>query len=102
MSFHVGQHVVCVDDVWHDIDPLHPNPDDLIDRPIAGHVYTVREIIRSVADASIRLHEIRNEPLYYADGYNEAAFFCCRFRPLNESRLDIFRAHLAPLTKVPA
>ena len=95
--WHVGMKVVCVDDVWRYIDPARPDPDDFIERPVAGHVYTIREVVGG-EEPAVLLQEIRNQPLHYVNGIAEASFFCRRFRPVQTRKTDIsiFTAMLSP------
>lgn len=86
--WHIGQRVVCVDDKGF-------NEKGLI-YPIKGKVYTIREV-KYYPDGdfySFRLEEIVNQPKEYKQGYGEKAFREFRFKPLDEKRLDIFRAML--------
>lgn len=96
MSFHPGQRVVCVDDIGQ-------KP---ICTVVKGRVYTVAEYF--VTDwrfdrpdmPAIRLEEF----VYPVSPLGSAAHSATRFRPLDESRLDVFRAHLVtpPKQKVKA
>lgn len=87
--FHIGQRVVCVDDKGL----------------TAGRVYTVREVTVSPIDNSeaIRLIEIIR-PIGPGDGGNEPPYRFFRFRPVDETRLEVFRAMLVtpPRELVPA
>lgn len=91
--FQVGQHVICVDDSDCNIRFGEKSPKK-------GSVYTVRELTFFSGAPGLRLEEIVNAPLKYADGFGEATFFAWRFRPLSSDRLSIFRQHLAPIDKV--
>ena len=87
--FHVGQHVVCVDDQWRD---RHKR--GLLKK---GSVYTVMgwSTVQSFYYGSeidtygALLDEVKNpiEP----DSVVDIGFAAHRFRPLQDSRLDIFR-----------
>ena len=101
MSFHVGQHVVCIWDAWG---RSHPKLAGVV-WPVKGQVYTVREIrlieSREVTGLALWFMEISNPVVKFKNVAEpmEVGFAARRFRPLNESRLDIFRAHLAPSPK---
>ena len=90
MNFHVGQKVVCVDDVF-------PFGSEL-NCPVNGCVYTIRDFEYSDGGANgMRLDEIVNEPRAYVDGFVEVAFFLHRFRPVRTTDISIFTAMLAPI-----
>lgn len=93
MSFHVGQHVICVDDKFG----LTALP---IAVPKKGVVYTVREVIPEDkwGPSTLRLHEVVNPLRAYAEGLCENSWDARAFRPLSSDRLSIFRQHLAPLS----
>jgi len=98
MSFHVGQLVMQKGDLEWDREPH-------ICVPRCGVVYTIRSIeaaLDGTDDLFLALEEIRNPPEQYADEFGEPVWFADEFRPLSESRLAIFRQHLAPSPKVEA
>lgn len=90
MSFYPGQHVVCVDDTEQS------SPQSVGIKPvIKGTVYTVRDFLNATpwgGDLGVRLGEIIN-PLHPKWGC-EYGYLISRFRPLKDSRLDVFRQHL--------
>lgn len=98
MSFHVGQIVLCVVQ-------FVPLGHALV-LPIKGRVYTVRGLTYSRSLAlcgapklhGLFLEEIVNKPIATLDGLAEIAFQAEGFRPLDDSRLAVFRQHLAPIT----
>lgn len=99
MSFHIGQLVVCVDDTlrppryqgagfeWrYDLNGL-----------TRGTIYTIRDFEHRVPyEGDIRLVEIVRPICSF--GF-EAAYRIDRFRPLDDTKLSIFRDMLAPLGK---
>lgn len=85
--FHVGMRVVCVDVSRMDCS-------DGTIGPVKGVVYTVRNFRQHDA---IRLVEIVNVAMRYADGFNECGFKLHRFRPAHENRMDELRSLLAPV-----
>jgi hypothetical protein len=68
--------------------------------PVLYGIYTIREIEIVSGRPVIRLHEIKNEKRMYNFGgvpkFAEVAFGAYAFRPLDESKLDQFRALLNP------
>lgn len=93
-GFHVGQRVVCVDDI-----KANSKPSTILTK---GRVYTVRRVISAwpywpickfQSGQGIWLQEITRE--VDRDG-REHPFNAERFRPLDERRLDVFRRLLAP------
>ena len=89
--FHVGQLVVCVNDTYptnHLLGEIYP---------VRGVVYTIRELPYRNNLHGLLLVEIVNEPRLYSDAFAEKAFDIRRFRPVVETRLDVFREMLAPV-----
>ena len=97
MRFHIGQLVMCL---------RAPTPSSFNEAiPKIGHVYTVRGYGRGFDDseAGIFLCEIQNEPQNYLQGFQEVDFRIGNFRPLDDSRLQIFREMLvSPRKRVAA
>ncbi|MGN6768504.1 MAG: hypothetical protein ACTHJQ_01455 [Rhizobiaceae bacterium] len=93
-DWHAGMRVVCVR-----TQEVERARDEGVILPTIGRVYTIRDIEPSDGwtGVCIRLNEIRNKP-HFEDGL-EPSFYHGWFRPLDESSLDIFRAHLAPSPK---
>lgn len=86
--FHVGQHVVCVKrGKWKREDLLGET------HPHYGQVFTVRAIDYRGGRAVLRFEEIRNPAMRRGpDGSPaEVKYWASRFRPLQDSCLDIFR-----------
>lgn len=92
MTFHVGQRVVCVEAHWW---PNCAQP------PVKGRVYTVRNIPLDppTNTLGLRFEELFNPHVDALGG--EWGFKAHYFRPLDERRLDVFRAMLAPKPKQP-
>lgn len=86
--WHIGQRVVCVDDSNWD--------DSKVNRPIKGIVYTIRSIESFELENvfAFLLNEVINQPEQYRNGYSEKFFKEHRFRPIDEKRIDMFRAML--------
>lgn len=108
MSFHVGQHVVCVDDT-PDVGRRKRYFFGLFRRFVPTRKTLVRGKVYRIIwfgygtefDSGATVAAVRVDGIYYPINQAHPA---SRFRPLDESRLDIFRAHLAPSPKqkVPA
>lgn len=78
MTFRIGQKVVCIHD-------FRPQPDEV--HPVRGSVYTVRDcFLLAFFDNlfAVRLEEIVNARMMYANGFDEVAFLSIRFRPLTD------------------
>lgn len=82
MSFHVGQKVVCVDDVYESRNwKFIPN------RPVKNGIYHIRDIRESYYGIGFLLREIVNPPHPFGlwdHGGREGIFPSWRFRPLQE------------------
>lgn len=66
--------------------------------PKKGEVVTVRAVNVWPASIKLRFEEHWNEQLR-REGDIEPGFSASWFRPLSETRLDIFRQHLAPVDR---
>lgn len=87
--WHIGQRVVCIDDVF---DERFVRIADGL--PIKGMVYTIRTIREIDGEIGFLLHEIKNKEFQFLNAYGEQGFLSKRFKPLDEKRIDIFRAML--------
>lgn len=98
MSFHVGQRVVCVDAEWPTSgkSPLSKGTVYTVTKCFVGHYYNGGAFPTGQIGELVELAETSN-PSDDARGFKVS-----RFRPLDESRLDIFRAMLVSPPKVPA
>lgn len=87
--FKVGQKVVCVDDT-----DMHLHRDDV--GPCDGDVLTIRAIRPQdeYGDVSFLFEEIQNRPRLHTEGVTEVSFLCHRFRPVQETGMEMLRAIL--------
>lgn len=92
MTFHVGQRVVCVDDANWRKKWIAKCPN----RPIAGSVYTIREIRQKPNSLGFLLMEITNRPRKFRLGRLEPCFYAHRFRPVRDTDISIFTSMLSP------
>ena len=100
-NFHVGQKVVCIDDLERD--EMIPGVSFIgdLDGLRKGSVYTIRSVFFSpvFGEPLVRLNEIQRLPLCRIGGFKfEGGYDPSRFRPVAERRTDIsiFRAMLEP------
>lgn len=84
MAFEVGQRVVCIAD-------RPTNDDGLPNFVVKGHIYTIRGVGTFKGNHGVWLEELANPKTKGSWGCRERGFGVGRFRPVNESRLDIFR-----------
>lgn len=95
--FHVGQHVVCVDDRVgvFDVPGVAYNDERGLDGLRRGVVYTIRAVgddgVPSLSKATVWLAEIQRPP---SKGWGETGYAAERFRPVDETKLAIFKAML--------
>lgn len=82
----VGDKVVCVCD-GSDL-PCVPFGDAV---PVAGEIYTIREIEVGLEDGEVYLmfQEIRNDPRWCLDGFGEVCFHNEDSRPVEPRKTDI-------------
>ena len=91
MGFHVGQLVVCVDDA--------PCQLSGVIALVRGRIYAIRGLYHVSDQTGLLLAGVPRFPPDNPDG-SERAWVSTRFRPLDESRLSIFREMLVtPPTK---
>ena len=82
--FHIGQKVVCIQDVWVSGEPTQEPPG--IIKPSVGDVLTIREMVRQDGVLYFKFAEIHNKPF---GGYLETVFEAIGFRPVVEKKTDI-------------
>lgn len=103
MEYHLGQLVACIDD---NLKFTGHCPDGMT-LPRKGQVYRVRtrEFFRVPSGGALlflRFDEIHNPEYPSIIGPYEPVFDARAFKPLDNSRLAIFRRHVAPVDQVPA
>ncbi|TJV51126.1 MAG: hypothetical protein E5Y01_16185 [Mesorhizobium sp.] len=99
-----GSLVVCVFNKFVDLSGIAPRG---VVMPRTGTVYTVRDFDPMAAKygttrAYIHLVEIVNRPWDTRWGVHEPSFDLAAFKPVDDSRLEIFRKMLTPVDRVPA
>jgi hypothetical protein len=109
MSFHVGQHVVCID-MTPRLDGLDPRyPDTVV--PVLGGTYTVRDVFDAGpygydAEAGILLVEVVNPVRPYISKCGpvecEQFWLAFRFRPVCRTNIEVFEKMLVPVPQEPA
>lgn len=89
----VGQRVVCIDDSFLSSVDTYLKKIGYVN-PKKYDILTIREIRSDAKAIGILFKEIRNPAVSTTGGFIEVAFRSERFKPLDESRLDVFRAML--------
>jgi len=95
---HVGAKMVCVCSDWTEAErQLYSN----VAFPAENGVYTIREVTATYTpgEIGVRLVEISNPVILWADGVGEPAFAVERFRPLITIEDDI-ATHFSALLNV--
>lgn len=97
-DFEVGKRVVCIIDQNKYIVSV---PNAIL--PKKGHIYTIRSQLAKGRELGVHLVEIVHPPAQWLDGFYEPYFIDARyfFRPIDETRIDQFRAMLHNLPKLP-
>ena len=72
-----------------------------INNPEHGKIYTIRENMVRDERLGLLFVEIVNKPQLWDDGIYEPCFNAIYFRPVDETRLDVFRSMLTNLPKLP-
>jgi hypothetical protein len=97
-DWHLGQRCVCIRDFSGEA-RAYPAK---VSWPVKDQILTIRGIDKRISNRGsevlgLLFEEITNPILLLSDGTTrEPAFGDWDFRPLDESRLDQFRAHLNP------
>lgn len=88
-NFHVGQHVVLIDNDWRPKPGIHSHYYKNLVVPSKGVVYTVRalEIVPS-GTLVLLLVEIVNPLKKFKQGWLEPPFRASRFRPLQKLKVE--------------
>lgn len=84
MNWYIGQKIVCVNDEWEAEEGV---PVGLVQDPIRGNIYTIRDIdTHQEDDIGFRLEEIINPPFEdFETTFNEKAF-----KPVRTTSISIF------------
>lgn len=96
-GYEIGKRVVCICDPWY-LD-RHDYRRGIAKFPKKGGVYTIRahRMSRYGEGLGLLLVEIVNPKNQYLGGFMEVSFLARRFKPLDETRLDVFRSLLTPI-----
>lgn len=94
-----GTRVVCINDKFLPAE-IYWTPH----LPVKGKVYTVRNVGDYAKGVGVTLVEIINQPIpvVRTDGtifHMEPVFHQARFKPLDDSALDVFRSHLIDISE---
>lgn len=81
MTFYVGQEVECIGD----FSPRY----GVMNVPIKGNVYKIRDIVCISENVGFHLVEISNPVVQFNDAYTEGSFQDKRFRPLVKKTTSI-------------
>ena len=85
--FHVGQQIVCINDIGPSLPAGHAHP-------VRGCVYTIRDIIDCGDRVCLTLEEIVN-PIRRSG--RELCFKSRRFRPVKPTSIEVFHQLLSPI-----
>ncbi|PZO78466.1 MAG: hypothetical protein DI629_12275 [Mesorhizobium amorphae] len=94
-DFRPGMRVVCVD-----ADPLPDTDWYCGEEPQVGAIYTLDHVFTDTdGELVVLLKELHRSLEAMLEWGADIAYLACRFRPLDETRLDVFRALLNPAPK---
>jgi hypothetical protein len=99
MSFHVGQQVVCVNDVFS---PREYWRAALSGFPQLHGIYTIRHMREAHGLLGLCFDEIVSPPAEFSEGFVEPAFNSKNFRPVKATSIEVFARLLAPADLVDA
>jgi hypothetical protein len=101
--FHVGQLVVCVDDILSNVVSPHLGspPGKLLEK---GRIYTVRKVGPAIRFIDYRTRKfVHDTPVWLEEvvrsqgKWHDEPFGGVRFRPVDERKIEIFTKMLAPV-----
>lgn len=92
MSFHIGQQVVCISDVFS---PCPYWRAAVRAFPRRHGIYTIRHMREAHGLLGLCFHEIMSPPADFAEGFVEPAFNSKNFRPVKPTSIAIFDKLLA-------
>src|SRR5437016_2517337 len=88
MNLHVGQQVVCINDVFS---PCKYWRSRVSAFPVLHGIYTIRNIREAHGLIGLCFYEIRSAYGHFAEGYVEPAFNSRNFRPVKRTSIAIFK-----------
>jgi hypothetical protein len=98
MSLHVGQQVVCINDVFS---PCQYWRRALTALPKLHTIYTIRHIREAHGLIGLCFYEIVSPRAHFSEGHVEPAFNSKNFRPVKRTSIDVFEELLAPAPTAP-
>jgi hypothetical protein len=99
MGWHVGQRVVCINDVFS---PCAYWRRAVSAFPRLRAIYTIRNIREAHGLIGLCFYEIVSPPAQFSEGFVEPAFNSKNFRPVRRTNIDAFTKLLAPTDLVDA
>ncbi len=93
MGFHVGQQVVCINDVFS---PCTYWRGAVTALPRLHGIYTIRHMREAHGLLGLCFYEIVSPPKDFAEGFVEPAFNSKNFRPAKPTSIAVFEKLLAP------
>lgn len=99
MSFHVGQQVVCINDVFSPCEYWRAAVSAF---PKLHGIYTIRHMRKAHGLLGLCFYEIVSAPADFSEGFVEPAFNSKNFRPVKPTSIAVFERLLAPVDLVEA
>jgi hypothetical protein len=98
MSFHIGQQVVCINDVFSSC-PYWRSAVSAF--PKLHMIYTIRHMREAHGLLGLCFYEIVSPRAQFSEGYVEPAFNSKNFRPVKRTSIAVFEKLLAPAPTEP-
>jgi len=98
MTFHIGQQVVCINDVFSSCPYWRSAVSTL---PKLHMIYTIRHMREAHGLLGLCFYEIVSPRAQFAEGYVEPAFNSKNFRPVKRTNIEVFEKLLAPAPAAP-
>lgn len=99
MSLHVGQLVVCINDVFS---PCEYWRQAVRAFPRLRGIYTIRSMREAHGLLGLCFYEIVSPHAQFSEGYVEPAFNSKNFRPVRKTNIEVFERLLVPADLAPA
>src|SRR5439155_19203500 len=99
MDLHVGQQVVCINDVFSPCAYWRARVSAF---PVLHGIYTIRSMREAHGLIGLCFYEIRSPRDHFAEGYVEPAFNSRNFRPVKHTSISVFEKLLAPVELIDA
>ena len=97
MSFHIGQQVVCINDVFSPCEYWRAAVSAF---PKLHGIYTIRHMREAHGLLGLCFYEIVSPPAHFSEGFVEPAFNSKNFRPVTRTSIEDLKRLLVPARRL--